>query len=57
MFVRHHFINILAYLAALSIYFLNYFDSTYIKVVLITIFVAVLSDICWFALHSRVPFR
>ena len=56
MFVRHHFINLMAYLSVLAIYFLNYFDAAYMKTVLAAVGIATVSDLAWLMLHSQVSF-
>jgi hypothetical protein len=55
MFVRHHFINLIAYLSVLAIYCLSYFEASYIKAVLGCISVAGGADVGWLLLHSKVP--
>lgn len=37
MFVKHHYLNCLAYIFIFGVYFLNYFDRTYIRLCLYTL--------------------
>jgi hypothetical protein len=54
MYVRHHFLNILVYISVLSIFFLQYFDGTYIKTLLIMLGLAVGFDVSWLIVHASV---
>jgi xanthine/uracil permease len=56
MYVRHHFMNTLAYLAIISIFLLNYFDKNYMRFTLITTAIAVGCDLLWLISHSDVIF-
>jgi hypothetical protein len=54
MYVRHHFLNILVYISVLSIFFLQYFDGTYIKTLLVMLGLAVGFDVSWLIVHASV---
>lgn len=54
MFIRHHFLNILTYISILSVFFLQYFNSTYMKLILTELFLAVGLDIAWLVVHAEV---
>lgn len=54
MSVRHHFVNLMAYLAVLAIYFLKYFDAAYMRTVLLTLSIAIIADLLWLFLHAPV---
>lgn len=54
MYVKHHFTNILVYIAILSVFFLNYFDSTYMKSLLAMIAIAIGFDIAWMIVQAEV---
>lgn len=54
MFDKHHFYNILCIFFVLSIYFLNYFDSNYVKFLLGALGLSLLLDMIWLIVHTRV---
>lgn len=54
MFHKHHFLNLLAIFAVLSIFFLNYFDKNYMKFLLILLAASFVFDIVWLGVHARV---
>ena len=54
MFHKHHFYSLLALLAVLGIYALNYFDGTYMKFVLINLFVSCVLDLGWMIVLANV---
>jgi len=47
MFVKHHFLSMLTYLAILGIFMLNYFDKFYIRSCLILTAISVVLDFIW----------
>jgi hypothetical protein len=47
MFVRHHFVNILALMMILAIFLLNYFDKLYIRGCIVALVTSVVLDIFW----------
>ena len=47
MFHKHHFYNLLVYGIILSVFFLNYFDPTYIKFLLANVVLSIVLDIVW----------
>jgi len=47
MQVRDHFMNLIVYTAIICIFFLGYFDRTYIRAVLVMISVGILLDLAW----------
>ena len=57
MFVKHHYLNSLAYIFVFGIYFLNYFDRTYIKVCLFTLLSSEILDILWIIVMAGVTVR
>ena len=56
MFQKHHFLNLLVFLGVLSHYFLSYFDSKYIKLVLFLLGLSIILDSVWLAVMTQVPF-
>ena len=54
MFIRHHFLNLFAYLLVLSIFLLNFFDKTYLKTVIYSLALAILSDFTWIIVEANV---
>jgi hypothetical protein len=54
MFVRHHFLNCLAYIFVFGIYFLNYFDRIYVKVCLYLLLGSELLDFIWLIVMAGV---
>ena len=48
LFHRHHFFNILVLFGVLAIYFHNYFDKGYIRLLLILLGASVMLDLIWF---------
>lgn len=57
MFVRHHFLNFLAYLAVLSIFALNYFDRLYLRFTEVILTVSFVLDLLWVITHSGVSLQ
>ncbi len=47
MFVRQHFLNMMTYLAILSIFFLNYFDAIYIRLTTYLLVGSISFDLMW----------
>ena len=56
MFHRHHFFNVLVLFGVLSIYFLNYFDKGYIRLLLILLGGSIILDLIWFLVMVGVSF-
>jgi hypothetical protein len=54
MFVKHHFLSMMTYMAVTSIFFLNYFDKTFIRLTLYMLFGSVLFDLLWIILQADV---
>lgn len=54
MFHKHHFYSLLAILAVLTIFFLNYFDYIYIKFVLINLGISCVLDLIWMIVLANV---
>lgn len=54
MFVKPHFIALLAYLAVLSIYLLNYFDRPHVYTTLVFLLVSASLDFLWVILQADV---
>lgn len=54
MFVRHHFLNCLAYIFVFGIYFLNYFDRIYVKVCLYLLLGSEVLDFIWLIVMAGV---
>ena len=54
MFHKHHFYNILVYCLVLAVFFLNYFDSTYVKFLLVNILLSILLDLVWLIVMTTV---
>lgn len=54
MFHKHHYLNILAYLAIFAIYFLNFFDHYYMKFTLALIGISVIFDVAWVIINGDV---
>ena len=57
MFHKHHFFSLLAFLSVFAIFFLNYFDQTYMRFVLINLGVSIILDIVWMAVLANVKDR
>ena len=57
MFLRHHFLNSLAYLAVIGIFFLNYFDKNYIRVCLALLGISIILDIVWAIEEAKVLWK
>lgn len=57
MFHKHHFYNILAYISVFGVFFLNYFDKTYMKFVLINLGISVILDLVWMIVSANVVFE
>ena len=47
MFHKHHFYNLIVYCLVLAVFFLNYFDATYVKFLLANILLSMILDIVW----------
>jgi hypothetical protein len=54
MFQKHHFLSLLAYVAVLSIFMLNYFDKTYIRVTLYLLIISIFFDFLWIIVQADV---
>lgn len=54
MFVKPHFIALLAYLAVLSIYLLNYFDRPHVYTALLLLIASASLDFLWVILQADV---
>jgi hypothetical protein len=54
MFHKHHFFSLLALLAVLAIFFLNYFDQSYMRFVLVNLIVSIVLDVVWLIFHAGV---
>lgn len=54
MFVKPHFIALLAYVAVLSIYLLNYFDRPHVYTTLVLMAVSAFLDFLWVILQANV---
>lgn len=52
MFNKHHFFNLLVFTLIFLIFAQNFFDKTYMKVVLISTAVSILLDFVWLIVHS-----
>ena len=56
MQVRDHFMNLIVYTAIVCIFFLGYFDRTYIMAVLLMLSAAIILDLAWLILMAPVFF-
>ena len=54
MFHKHHFYSLLAFLAVLAIFVLNYFDNKYMKFVLANLGISCLLDLVWMFVLANV---
>ncbi len=54
MFHKHHFYNILVYIAILAIFFMNYFDKHYMKFCLVNLGIATILDFIWLIVQADV---
>lgn len=56
MQARDHFMNLLVYTAIICIFFLGYFDRTYMKSVLLMLGVATVLDLAWLIIMAPVSY-
>lgn len=56
MFHKEHFYNLLTICSVLCIFFMNYFDATYIKIVLFNLILSSILDMIWEIAKAKVPF-
>ena len=54
MFHKNHFYTLLSECSVLSIFFLNYFDSTFIKIVIGNLLLSSVLDMIWEITNARV---
>jgi hypothetical protein len=54
MYEKHAFLSLLAYVAVLCIFLLNYFDKTYIRLTLYLLIASVFLDFLWVLLQADV---
>lgn len=54
MFLKHHFLSMMAYMAVNSIFFLNYFDKTFIRITLYLLAGSIFFDLLWVILQADV---
>ena len=54
MFHKHHFFSLLALMAVMAIFALNYFDLHYMRFVLVTLAVSIIFDLLWIFVHTGV---
>lgn len=54
MFHKNHFYTLLTLCSVLSIFFLNYFDSTFIKIVIANLLLSSVLDMIWEITNARV---
>lgn len=57
MFARHHFLNMMAYMVVLSIFFLNFFDKYTVRISIGALVAAVLFDMTWLISESDVNLK
>lgn len=54
MFHKYHFYTLLCLCAVLCIFFLNYFDRMYVKVVMANLLISCVMDVIWEITRARV---
>lgn len=54
MFQKHHFLSMLAYVAVLAIFLMNYFDKAYIRATLSLLAASIFLDFLWVLLQADV---
>ena len=54
MFHKHHFYNLLVYCIIMAVFFLNYFDNTYIKFLLVNVLISIILDVVWLIANTNV---